>query len=64
MSVARVVDPDNISCTLEFTMKLKDWKQIRKTLRTNAAYTELQVMSEISDLVNQLERTFCDETGK
>ncbi len=64
MSIARVVNPDSINCTLEFTMKLKDWKQIRKTLGTNAAYTELQVMNEISDLVNQLERTFYDETGK
>ena len=58
MAIAVVKNPGEIQCTLEFTMKLKDWKQIRKTLGTNAAYTELQVMNEISDLVIQLEKTF------
>ncbi len=64
MAIARVVNPDKIRCTLEFTMSLEDWKQIRKTLGTNAAHTELQVMNEITDLVRQLEKTFYDETGK
>lgn len=58
MAIAIVENPDEIECTLKFTMKLRDWKQIKKTLGTNAAYTELQVMNEISDLVMQLERTF------
>lgn len=58
MSTAKIVNPGKIVCTLEFTMSLDDWKQIRKTLNSNAAYTELQVMNEIDDLVNQLEKTF------
>jgi len=58
MATAKVNNPDDITCTLQFTMKLKDWKQIKNTLGTNAAYTELQVMNEISDLVSQLEKTF------
>ena len=61
MGIAKIEKPDEIKCTLQFTMKLKDWKQIRKTLQTNAAYTELQVMNEISDLVYQLEQTFYDK---
>ena len=58
MAIANVENPDDIKCTLQFTMKLKDWKQIRKTLGVNSAYTELQIMNEISDLVRQLEATF------
>lgn len=57
MSTAIIKNPDDIQCTLQFTMSLKGWKQIRKTLRTNSAYTELQIMGEISDLVYKLENT-------
>ena len=57
MSTAIIESPDEIVCTLQFTMKLKDWKLIRKTLGTNSAYAELQVMNEIGDLVMQLEKT-------
>lgn len=64
MAIAIVENADEIKCTLKFTMKLRDWKQIKKTLGTNAAYTELQVMNEISDLVRQLEKTFYDEVEK
>jgi hypothetical protein len=64
MATAQVKNPDNIECTLQFTMKLKDWKQIKKTLGTNAAYTELQIMNEISDLVYQLEKVFYDKVEK
>lgn len=58
MSTARVKNPDEIQCTLEFTMKLGDWIQIRKTLNENAAHTELQIINEIDSLVCQLEHTF------
>lgn len=61
MATAIVENPDSIKCTLQFTMTLKDWKQIKKTLNTNAAYTELQVMNEIRDLIYQLEKTFYSE---
>ena len=64
MATAIVKNPDNIECTLQFTMKLRDWKQIKKTLGTNAAYTELQVMNEISDLVYQLEKTYYSDAAK
>jgi hypothetical protein len=57
-ALAQVVDPDEIKCTLQFTMTLGDWKQINKTLGSNAAYTELQIMNQISDLVCQLEKVF------
>jgi len=62
MAKAIIEKPDEIVCTLKFTMKLKDWKQIKKTLGTNAAYVELQVMNEITDLVFQLEKTFYSDT--
>ncbi|MCK5603543.1 hypothetical protein KAR91_16785 [Candidatus Pacearchaeota archaeon] len=58
MATAMVKNPDEIECTLQFTMKLGDWKRIKKTLGTNAAYVELQVITEIRDLVDQLEKTF------
>ena len=57
MSSAKINNPDEIECTLEFSMKLKDWKQVRKTLGSNACYTELQIINEIADLVNRLEQT-------
>lgn len=57
MSLAEIKNPDEIVCTLQFTMKLRDWKQVKKTLNKNAAYTELQIINEISDLVYQLEKT-------
>ena len=57
MATATINNPDGISCTLQFTMKIEDWKDIRETLRKNPAYTELQVINEITDLVDQLEKT-------
>ena len=57
MSEAVIENPDEIVCTLQFTMKLKDWKQIKKTLKTNPAYAELELIGDILDLVNQLENT-------
>jgi len=64
MAIAIVENADEIKCTLKFTMSLRDWKQIRKTLGTNASYTELQVMNEISDLVGQLEKVFYDDVDE
>jgi len=61
MGIAKVENAENIKCTLSFTMTLKDWKQIRNTLQKNPAYTELQVINEIHDLVGQLEKTFWSE---
>ena len=58
MSVAFVDRPDDIKCTLQFSMSLKDWKQVRKTLQSNTAYTEIQVINEINDLVHKMEQTF------
>ena len=58
MSTAVIKNPDKIVAELTFSMTLEDWKQVRKTLRTNAAYTELQVIDEISDLVDQIEQVF------
>lgn len=58
MSAAYINKPDEIECTLQFTLKLKDWKQIRETLGSNEAYIELKVINEIRDLVRQMEQTF------
>jgi len=58
MSNATIKNPNKIECTLQFTMRLEDWMQIRKTLNENAAYTELQIINEIDSLVCQLEDTF------
>ncbi len=61
MGTAKVNNPDAINCTLSFTMTLKDWKQVRKTLGSNEAYIELQVINEIRDLVSQLEKVYYPE---
>ena len=58
MNIARIENVDEIKCTLEFTLRIKDWKQIRKTLNSNAAYCEMEIITEISDLVHQLEKVF------
>ena len=58
MSTARIDNPDDIFATLSFKMKLSEWKQVRKTLRSNAAYTELKVIDEITELVDQIEQVF------
>lgn len=63
MSTAKVENPDDIKCTLKFTMSLGDWKQINTTLGKHSAYIELQIIDEIRDLVNQLEQTFYNDTG-
>ena len=57
MSKATIENVDDIECTLEFTLKIKDWKQVRKTLNTNAAYSEMEIVSKITNLVNQLKKT-------
>jgi len=63
MSTAAVLNPDEIVCSMTFKMTLKDWKQIRKTLSSNTAYTELQIMDEIQDLVYQLEKTVYNDNS-
>ena len=57
MGEAIIKDPENISCTMQFTLTLRDWKLIRKTLRSNAAYVELELINDITVLVNKLENT-------
>lgn len=59
MSSAKIVNPDEVRCTLQFTMSLKDWKQVRTTLNTKGCYAEMQLISEITDLVYQLEGVLC-----
>ena len=58
MSTAVIRNPDSIVAEISLSMNLKDWKQVRKTLRLNPAYTELQVIDEISDLIDQIEQVF------
>ena len=62
MTIAQIKNPDDIVCTMQFTMKLREWKQIKKTLSANAAYAELEIMNEIQDLVCQLEKTLYANT--
>jgi hypothetical protein len=57
MSIALIENPDEIMCTLQFKMRLKEWKQIDETLSTNSAFVELKIINEIRDLVSQLEKT-------
>ena len=56
MATATIDKPDNIKCTLKFSMEISEWKQVRKTLNSNAAYTELMIIREIDDLVSKLEQ--------
>ena len=63
MSTAKIVNPDKIQATLSFTKTLSDWKQIKKTLESNRCYTELQVINEIIDLTNKLEKTFYSDVA-
>jgi len=58
MSVANVKNPDEIECTLSFTLRLREWKKIKQTLLKNSAWAEMELISDISDLVSQLEDTF------
>ncbi len=44
MGIAKVKNPDNIECTLEFTMRLSDWKNVKKTLSSHPAYAETEVI--------------------
>ena len=62
-ATAAVSSPDEIQCTLTFTMKLGEWKQIRQTLGTNSAWAEMQVITEIRDLTYQMEKTFYPNMG-
>lgn len=64
MATAKIKNTDNIECTLEFTMKLGDWKKVRQTLNSTQRYAEIKIINEISDLVKQLEQTFYDEVEK
>jgi len=62
LSTAIIINPDEIECVLQFSMKLKDWKQIKKTLNEHPAYVELQIINEIQDLTTQLEKTLYANT--
>ena len=57
MSNAMIENADDIKCTLKFTRSLKEWKEIRSTLNENPCYSETQIISEINDLIYQLEKT-------
>lgn len=63
MAIATVKNPNEIECTLQFTMKLKEWKQISKALGANTTYAELQVLEEIRNLVTKLEQAFYSDVG-
>ena len=56
MSKAMIENVDDIVCTLQFTMSIADWKRVRKTLGSNAAYAEMRLMREIGDLIRELEQ--------
>ena len=58
MATAKVDNPDKIMCTLTFKMSLQDWRQVKETLNTNRRYSEIQVINEINDLVEQLDKTY------
>lgn len=61
MGIAKVINPDKIECTLSFTMSLQDWKLVRGTLETSAAYAEMRLIREVNNLVSQIEQTYFDE---
>ena len=58
MANAIILNPEKIQAKLSFTMTLSEWKQIKKTLESNQAYTEMTIIREINDLVRQLEQSF------
>lgn len=65
MSIAKIINPGKVKCRLEFEMSLDDWKQIRKTLNTNPAWSaECQIMDDIDDLVRQLEATLWSKANE
>lgn len=65
MSTAKIVNPEQIKCTLEFTMTLRDWKKVREALNgSDVGYSGLEIMQEIADLAYQLEKTLYNNTSK
>lgn len=58
MANAIILNLGKIQAKLSFTMTLSEWKQIKKTLESNQAYTEMTIIREINDLVRQLEQSF------
>ncbi len=58
MGRATIERPDDIKCTLEFSMTLGEWKNVRKTLRNNQAWAENQLIADITDIINKIEQTF------
>jgi len=55
MATAVIEDSDNIECSITITMRLGEWKRVRKTLLSNAAFAELKVINQITNLTNRLE---------
>jgi hypothetical protein len=63
MATATIKKPDDIECVLQFSMTLRNWKYVRETLNQNPAWAEIQVISEINNLVYKLEQTLVADAG-
>jgi len=62
MGTAKVVNPDDIKCSIEFTLTLRDWKKVRETLQKKGDYPELGMLDDISDLIGQLQKTYYNKS--
>ena len=55
-ALMRVEKPDEIMVTMELTMSLKDWKELRTQLVDN--YPSWELSSKITDLMIQCQEHF------
>jgi hypothetical protein len=51
-----ITDPDNVSCTMQITMTLAQWKLLRESL--NNRYPDWKIREAIDDLVAKANDSF------
>lgn len=57
----RIEDPDNILATMEITMSIKDWNELRNQL--DEAHPSWRLSSAIRDLLSQARKVFYPNPG-
>lgn len=58
----QVTEPDKIEVTMVLTMTVKQWKDLRDTLKDEWPAADLSM--KISDLVNQVDKHFYPEARR
>ncbi len=56
-------NPDNLECTLNTTMSMKDWKDLRDQLLTGN-FLSGDLHDDITNMVNQAEKVFYPKPPK